>query len=170
MSENEHIPNFDDTHIDWAVNALSVMSLRSAAHAFLLTFPDYSDEKYGSAPDIHQAILGRLTDIRYNKRRPYHDLIQARKAGMQGKVLDAFPYTNPLARLAKLHELLFFEDLKPMEQVRILTTIGKLADRLQGKDKAEVPENTWAGAKAEFEETPGTESHNGNHGGRRADP
>ncbi|MDE0636177.1 MAG: hypothetical protein OXI43_10065 [Candidatus Poribacteria bacterium] len=166
MSKNtEKIPNFTERVNEWAVNALAAMPVKMAVDHFLMIFKEYNDPKYGTDEEIRKAITTRFYSLKSNKNRPYHELIKSREEILKNDLLDIFPYTDELQQLVKLHELLLYEDLKPMEKVRIFSEIRKLCDRLKGIDGIPAAQNGtgWAGANAEFESAPIGQAHKNLH-------
>lgn len=164
-AKKQKMPNFTDEIFEWAVNALAVMSVQQAVAHFLLVFPGYDDPLYGDPGEVRATVLSRFRSMKSDKRMPYAERIRDQKAAMESNILDVYPYCNEIAQLTKLHELMFFEDLKPMEQVRILSEIRKICDRLRGPDgipKAQA-EATWAGSGAKFEERTIGQAHRNLH-------
>ena len=163
----EDMPDFSDRMKDWAVKALAIMSVKLAARTFFYTFPVYDDERYGNTKYRQHLVYKRLENMKYDKTRPYRDMIEAQKEAIALDLLDTLPYTNAVNQLIKLHEILLFEDLKPLEQVRVLSAIDKITDRVRGVDTTKTtttsPDGAWTGAQADFSAPPIGRAHQNLH-------
>ncbi len=162
MSKNKgKIPNFNE----WAVNALAAMPVKMAVDHFLMIFKEYNDPKYGTEAEIRKVITARFYSLKNNKNRPYHELIKSREEILKNDLLDIFPYGDKIQQLVELHAIYLYEDLKPMEKVRLLREIRTLCEKIEGVDgiPAAQTEGNWPGANAEFESAPIGQAHRNLH-------
>lgn len=151
--QTEAIPYLADKVKDWAVDALAIMSVGSAAYGIMVAFAEFCDKKYGTPKHIHAQLCGRLEEMKYNKRRPHRERIEARKEQLkiESSLLDDLP--SLIEHVIDLERMLRFEALKPSERVRIILSSIKIREKIQGTGglpgKREVE---WSGSGADLED------------------
>ena len=152
-SEYEKMPDFDESILEWAINTLALMPIKTAVSSFLVTFTEYNDPKYGPPEEIKRLIKIRLENMKYQKGRPYRDMIQARSDAIESSLLDSYPLANPLFHLTEIHNDYFSDKNTPAQKARLRSEALKVVEMLtgvKGTPAAKQGEGSWRGTGASF--------------------
>lgn len=132
------------------VNLASDVPPSEAAEKFLKKFPEYNSQEYGDDEKRFSIVKNRLYHYNSDPRNKNYHEIKKRRALEKKDIADISLLSNPLERLFWLENLLFCgANFTVSEEIKILTEIGKLADRITGEDRKRTQESTYGGLNYE---------------------